>query len=95
LEDNTPFIEEETPLQDSLEKPHISLHSLFCFSTPQALKLISYIKHHKVIFLIDSGSTHKFIHMQEAKDKHCYVHPISNFQIMSVNGNMMIMWGQK
>ena len=40
----------------------ISLNSLTSFSAPQTLKLIGYIKHRKVIFLVDSGSTHNFIH---------------------------------
>jgi hypothetical protein len=43
-------------------EPVISLNSLTSFSTPQTLKLISYIKHQKVIILVDSGSTHNFIH---------------------------------
>jgi hypothetical protein len=56
---------------------------------PQTLKLIGYIKHHKVIVLIDSGSTHNFIHRRVAQDTHCYVYPISNFQIMISNGGTM------
>jgi hypothetical protein len=36
-------------LQSPYEEPQISLHALSSFSTPQTLKLISYIKHHKVI----------------------------------------------
>jgi hypothetical protein len=40
----------------------ISLNSLIGFSPPQTLKLIDYIKHRKVIILLDSGSTHNFIH---------------------------------
>jgi hypothetical protein len=41
----------------------ISLNSLTGFSAPQILKIIGYIKHRKVIILIDSGSTHNFIHL--------------------------------
>jgi hypothetical protein len=40
----------------------ISLNSLTGFSAPQTLKLIGYINHIKVIILVDSGSTHNFIH---------------------------------
>jgi hypothetical protein len=40
----------------------ISLNALTGFSAPQTLKLIGYIKHRKVIILVDSGSTHNFIH---------------------------------
>jgi len=38
------------------------LNSLTGFFAPQTLKLIGYIKHRKVIILVDSGSTHNFIH---------------------------------
>ena len=52
-----------TPPSDPPEvEPIISLNSLTGFSTPQTLNLISYIKHRKVIILVDSGSTHNFIH---------------------------------
>jgi hypothetical protein len=40
----------------------ISLNALTGFSAPQTLKLIGYIKHKKVIILVDSGCTHNFIH---------------------------------
>jgi hypothetical protein len=52
-----------TPPSDPPEvEPVISLNSLIGFSTPQSLKVIGYIKHMKVIILVDSGSTHNFIH---------------------------------
>ena len=43
-------------------EPVISLNYLTSFSAPQTLKLIGYIKHRKVIILVDSGSTQNFIH---------------------------------
>jgi hypothetical protein len=43
-------------------EPVISLNALTSFSAPQTLKLTSYIKHRKAIILVDSGSTHNFIH---------------------------------
>ena len=52
-----------TPLFDPPEvEPVISLNALTGFSAPQTLKLISYIKNREVIILVDSGSTHNFIH---------------------------------
>jgi hypothetical protein len=64
----TPLVSESpettdiTPPSDPPEvEPVISLNSLTGFSTPQTLKLIVYIKHKKVIILVDSGSTHNFI----------------------------------
>jgi hypothetical protein len=67
----------------------ISLNTLTSFSTPQTLKIISYIKQRKVIILVDSGSTHNFIHRRIAQETHCYIHAINNFQIMSANGGSL------
>jgi hypothetical protein len=46
----------------------ISLNALTSFSTPQTLKLIGYIKHMEVIILVDSFSTHNFIHRHLVKE---------------------------
>jgi hypothetical protein len=66
--------------------PLISFHSLTRCSTPQALKLISYIKHRKVIILVDSGSTHNLFHRPISQETNCYILAINNFQIMIANG---------
>jgi hypothetical protein len=79
-----------TPPSDPPEvEPIISLNALTGFSAPQTLKLIGYIKHHKVIILVDSGSTHNFIHRHIAQETHCYIHVVNNFQIMIANGGSM------
>jgi hypothetical protein len=67
----------------------ISLNALTGFFTPQTLKIIGYIKHQKVIILVDSGSTHNFIHRHITQETHCYIHLINNFQIMIANGGSM------
>jgi hypothetical protein len=77
------------PLDHPEVEPIIYLNSLIGFSTPQTLKLIGYIKHQKVIILVDSGSTHNFIHRYIAQETHCYIHAINNFQIMIANGGSM------
>jgi hypothetical protein len=86
LEHTTHSMDEKSPLQATPKEPQISLHALSSFSTPQTLKLIGYIKHHKVIVLIENNSTYNFIHRRVAQNTHCYVHHISNFQIMIANG---------
>jgi hypothetical protein len=95
-DDETPLVSESpeitniTPPSDPPEvEPVISLNSLTSFSTPQTLKLIGYIKHRKVIILVDSGSTHNFIHRRIAQETHCYIHAVNNFQIMIANGGSM------
>jgi hypothetical protein len=95
-DDDTPHVPESpeifeiNPPSDPPEvEPIISLNDLTGFSAPQTLKLINYIKHRKVIILVDSGSTHNFIHLRVAQETHCYIHAVNNFQIMIVNGGSM------
>jgi hypothetical protein len=79
-----------TPPSDLPEvEPVISLNSLTGFSAPQTLKLIGYIKHSKVIILVDSGRTHNFIHHCIAQETNCYICVVNNFQIMIANGGSM------
>jgi hypothetical protein len=79
-----------TPRSDPPEvESVISLNSLTVFSAPQTLKLSGYIKHRKVIILVDSGSTHNFIHRCIAQETNCYIHAVNNFQIMIANGGSM------
>jgi hypothetical protein len=90
LVSESPEITNITPPSDPPEvEPIISLNALTGFSTPQTLKLIGYIKHQKVLILVDSGSTHNFIHRRIAQETHCYIHAVNNFQIMIANGGSM------
>jgi hypothetical protein len=41
------------------------------------------------VVLIDSGSTHNFIHRRLVDEIHIFVRLISNFQIIIVNGGTM------
>jgi hypothetical protein len=75
-------------------EPVISLNDFTSFSAPQTLKLIGYIKHRKVIILVDSGNTHNFIHFRIAQETHCYIHAVNNFQIMIANGGSMKFGGR-
>jgi hypothetical protein len=76
--------EEEEPSQDenvesiSFEEltPTISCNALAGINTPQTLKIEGYIKNKKVIVLIDSGSTHNFIHYKLAKALNCFVYSV-------------------
>jgi hypothetical protein len=51
---------------------------------PSRLKDIS--KRKKVIVLIDSSSTHNFIHYKLSKALNCFVHPVTKFQVMIADG---------
>jgi hypothetical protein len=86
--------EEQEPSQDENVEaisskeltPMISCNSLAGISTPQTLKIEGYIKKKKVIVLIDSSSTHNFIHYKLAKSLNCFVYPTSEFQVIIVDG---------
>jgi hypothetical protein len=66
--------------------PTISCNALARINTPQTLKIEGYIKKKKVIVLIDSGSTHNFIHYKLAKALNCFVYPVPEFQVMIADG---------
>jgi hypothetical protein len=66
--------------------PTISCHALVGINTPQTLNIEGYIKKKKVIMLIDSGSTHNFIHCKLAKALNCFIYPTLEFQVMIANG---------
>jgi predicted aspartyl protease len=63
-------------------------------STPQTLNIEGYIKNKKVIVLIDSGSTHNFIHYKLAKALNCVVYPTPEFQVMIANGGIINCYGK-
>jgi hypothetical protein len=72
--EDLPQAYDHTPPSDPLEvELLISLNALTGISAPQTLKLIGYIKHRKVIILVDSGNTHNFIHCNIAQETMCYI----------------------
>jgi len=42
-----------------------------------------------MVVLIDNGRTHNLIHHMLADEIHCFVCPVSNFQILIANGGTM------
>ena len=55
-------------------------------TTPQTLKIEGHIKNKKVIVLIDSSSTHNFIHWKVAKELNFFLYPAPKCQVMVSNG---------
>eukprot|EP00253_Pinus_taeda_P036279 PITA_36279 len=90
-----PPLEEHEPLEDDnqqenvSDEPVISLHALAGISSPQTLKIRGFIKHRPLVVLIDSGSTHNFIHQKVTETLHCFVRTISNFQVQIADGGTM------
>jgi hypothetical protein len=64
----------------------ISCNALDRIRNPQTLKIKGYIKNKKAIVLIDSSSTHNFIHYKLAKALNFFVYLASTFQIMIADG---------
>jgi hypothetical protein len=77
------------PLDPPKVEPVISLNSFTGFSAPQTLKIIGYIKHMKVIILVDSGRTHNFIHRRISQETNFYIRAVNNLQIIIFNGGSM------
>eukprot|EP00253_Pinus_taeda_P032615 PITA_32615 len=81
--------EEDILQEKSLDKeemnPTISCNALDGITTPQTIKIEGQIKKKKVIVLIDSGSTHNFIHCKVAKELNCFLYPAPECQVMIAN----------
>jgi len=56
-------------------KLSISFNALAGVTTPQTIEIEGHIKKKKVIVLIDSGSTHNFIHYKIAKEMNFFLYP--------------------
>jgi hypothetical protein len=66
--------------------PRILCNALVGISTPQTLNIEGYIKKKNLIVLIDSGSTHNFIHYKLAKALNFFVYLAPEFQVMIADG---------
>eukprot|EP00253_Pinus_taeda_P031530 PITA_31530 len=85
--------EEDILYEKSLDKeemnPTISCNALAGISTPKTIKIEGQIKKKMVIVLIDSGSTHNFIHCKLEKELNCFLYPTVECQVMVANGEMI------
>ena len=64
----------------------ISCNALARITIPQTIKIEGQIKKKKVIMLIDSGSTHNFIHCKVAKELNCFLYRAPECLVMVANG---------
>eukprot|EP00253_Pinus_taeda_P009546 PITA_09546 len=86
-EEEQEMSKEEDILQEkTLDKeevnPTIYCNALAGITTPQTIKIEGHIKKKKVIVLIDSGSTHIFIHCKIAKELNCLLYPAPKCHVM-------------
>ena len=77
-EDEVEEIQKDNELPATPKEPVISLHALAGIYAPQTLKIRGFIKNRRVVVLIDSGSTHNFIHWRVVEVVHCLVRAVSN-----------------
>eukprot|EP00253_Pinus_taeda_P016234 PITA_16234 len=80
---------QEQSLYEEKINPTISCNALAGITTPQTIKIEGQIKKKKVIVLIDSGSTHNFIHCKVSKELNCFLYPAPECQVMIANGGMI------
>jgi hypothetical protein len=101
--DETPKLQVEdtnTQTQANIEPPFfheellISLHALLGISTLQILKLTGHIKYWKFIVLVDSGSTHNFIHKRVAEETQLLCTPSAQFSNHDCQWRYDEMWGK-
>ena len=72
----------------------ILCNALESITTPKTLNIEGHIKEKKVIVLIDSGSTHNFIHCKVAKELNCFLYPTPECQVMVANRGTINCYGK-
>ena len=80
--------EKEPPQGGELEgiNATISCHALAGINIPKNLKIEGYTRNKRVTMLIDSGSSHNFVHYKVAKDLNLFLYPTPEFQVMIADG---------
>ena len=82
--------EEDILQEQNLDKeemnPTISCNALAGITTLRTIKIEGHIKKKKVIGLIDSGSTHNFIHCKIGKELNFFLYPAPECQVMVASG---------
>eukprot|EP00253_Pinus_taeda_P029460 PITA_29460 len=79
-------IHQKQTLDNKDMDPTISCNALAGITTPQTIRIEGHIKKKKVIVLIDSRSTHNFIHFKIAKKLNCFLYPAPKCQVMVASG---------
>eukprot|EP00253_Pinus_taeda_P008066 PITA_08066 len=72
----------------------IYCNALARIATPQTIKIEGKIKKKKVIVLIDSGSTHNFIHCKIGKELNCFLYLAPECPVMGANGGTINYYGK-
>ncbi|OMO86983.1 Integrase, catalytic core [Corchorus capsularis] len=101
---NLDFLVEELPegaesnefnseVLESVEQPIISLHAIYGTSGYQTMRICCTIKHHSLIILIDSGSTHNFIDGNVVKKLGLKMNQRAQTEVTIADGTAVTTWG--
>eukprot|EP00253_Pinus_taeda_P024457 PITA_24457 len=89
--------EEDILQEKTLDKEEMNL-TISCNAlariTTQTIKIEGYIKKKMVIVLIDSESTHNFIHCKIAKELNCFLYPAPECQVIVASGGTINCFGK-
>eukprot|EP00253_Pinus_taeda_P007289 PITA_07289 len=90
--------EEDILQEQNLDKEEmnltISCNALVGITTPQTIEIEGHMKKKKVIVLIDSGSTHNFIHCKIEKELNCFLYPALECQVTVSSGGTINYFGK-
>ena len=67
--------------------PHLSLQAIQCTSGCQTIKVWGKIDRCPILILIDSSSTHNFLHVEVANKLGCPRTPIKPMEVKAANGD--------
>jgi predicted aspartyl protease len=97
LEENPTLESENEDLMDinmEEENPEISLHAITGINHPNAMRLIGWIENHKIIMLVDSGSTHNFLDSSMGRKLKVSISKEQRIRVKVANGEEVMSEGK-
>jgi hypothetical protein len=76
------------------ENPGISLHAITGNKHPNTMRLIRWIGSHKIIVLVDSGSTHNFLDSSISKKLNVSISREQKIKVKVANGEEVVSEGK-
>jgi hypothetical protein len=76
------------------EKPKIFLHAIIGSNHPNTMRLIGWIGSHKIIVLVDNGSTHNFLDSSVGKKLKVSISKEQRIKVKVANGEEVVSEGK-
>lgn len=67
----------------------ISLNAIFGTPSPNTLRLVGTVSNHRVVILVDSGSTHNFLHSTFARQAKVPLNTFKGLLVNIANGELL------